>query len=104
MILQNVVPQPHGEYPGNLAELRGFGVRAWERELTAAGFTVQRILLLPLYSGYGFGLERLRRVGERWGLSSHNAFVLTPDGAPSPALAWFERAPRALASVAPGEA
>jgi hypothetical protein len=51
---------------------------------------------MPVYSGYGFGFERLRRLGERWGLSSHNAFVLTPDGAPSPALPWFERAPRAL--------
>ncbi len=96
LVLENVVPQPHGEYPGNLAELRGFGVRAWEREFAAAGLTAQRIVLLPLYSGYGFGFERLRRLGERWGLSSHNAFVLTPEGAPSPALAWFERAARAL--------
>jgi SAM-dependent methyltransferase len=100
LILANVVPQPHGEYPGNVAELKGFGVRAWERELGAAGLSVQRIVLLPLYSGYGFGLERLRRLGERWGLSSHNAFVLTPAGATSPALSWFERAPRALPPAA----
>jgi SAM-dependent methyltransferase len=96
LVLQNVVPQPHGEYPGNLAELRGFGVRAWEREFAAAGLRAHRIVLLPLYSGYGFGLDRLRRLGERWGLSSHNAFVLTPEGAASPALAYFDRAPRAL--------
>jgi SAM-dependent methyltransferase len=97
LILENVLPQPHGEYPGNLAELRGFGVRAWEREFAAAGLRAHRIVLLPLYSGYGWGFERLRRLGERWGLSSHNAFVLTPEGAPSPALPLFERAPRALA-------
>jgi ubiquinone/menaquinone biosynthesis C-methylase UbiE len=97
LILQNVVPQPHGEYPGNLAEVRGFGARAWEREFAAAGLRTHRIVLLPVYSGYGFGFERLRRLGERWGLSSHNAFVLTPDGAPAPALSWFERAPRSLA-------
>ena len=86
IILENVLPQPHGEYPGNLAELRGFGVCAWEREFAAAGLRAHRIVLLPLYSGYGFGFDRLRVLGERWGLSSHNAFVLTPEGAPSPAL------------------
>jgi len=102
LILENVLPQPHGEYPGNLAELRGFGVRAWEREFAAAGLRAHRIVLLPLYSGYGWGFERLRRLGERWGLSSHNAFVLTPEGAPSPALPFFERAPRALAPSGPG--
>jgi SAM-dependent methyltransferase len=105
LILENVVPQPHGEYPGNLSEWRGFGARAWEREFSAAGLHVHRIVLLPLYSGYGFGFDRLRRLGERWGLSSHNAFVMTSEPAPPPALAWFERAPRALAPAAlPGRA
>jgi SAM-dependent methyltransferase len=100
LILENVVPQPHGEYSGNLSEWRGFGMRAWEREFSVAGLTVHRIVLLPLYSGYGFGFDRLRRLGERWGLSSHNAFVLTPEAASAPALAWFERAPRTLARAA----
>jgi SAM-dependent methyltransferase len=96
LVLENVLPQPHGEYAGNLAELRGFGAGIWEREFAGAGLRTHRIVLLPLYSGYGFGFERLRRIGERWRLSSHNAFVLTPDGAPSPALAFFERPARAL--------
>jgi SAM-dependent methyltransferase len=77
LILENVVPQPHGEYPGNIAELRAFGVRSWKHEFAAAGLATQQVIQLPLYSGYGFGLERLRRIGERLGLSSHNAFVLT---------------------------
>ncbi|HVU50352.1 MAG TPA: class I SAM-dependent methyltransferase [Polyangia bacterium] len=101
LILQNVLPQPHGEYPGNLAELRGFGARAWEREFAAAGLRAHRIVPLPLYSGYGFGFHRLRLAGERCGLSSHNAFVLTPEGASSPALSWFERAARALGPSGP---
>jgi len=90
------VPRPHGEYPGHIAEWHGFGARAWESELRAAGFRVHGVLLLPLYSGYGFGLERLRRFGERRGLSSHNAFVVTAEASAPPALAWFARAPRAL--------
>jgi SAM-dependent methyltransferase len=95
-VLENVVPRPHGEFPGHVAEWHGFGARAWERELRAEGFHVHRVLLLPLYSGYGFGFERLRRFGERRGLSSHNAFVVTAEASSSPALAWFESAPRAL--------
>ncbi len=98
-ILENVVPRPHGEYPGHVAEWRAFGARAWERELVQAGLHVHRILLLPLYSGYGFGFERLRRLGERRGLSSHNAFVVTAEPAPPAALAWFAQM-RALPPVA----
>jgi SAM-dependent methyltransferase len=96
LVLRNVFPQPHGEYPGHLAEWRGFGARAWEREFAVAGLAVRGVFRLPLYSGYGFGLDWLRRLGERRGLSSHNAFVLTPEGQTSPALEWFRRAPRAL--------
>lgn len=94
LILKSVVPQPHGEYAGNLAELKGFGADAWRREFTAAGLTVRHILRLPLYSGYGFGFERLRKLGERFGLSSHNAFVLTADDAAAQryaALSWLQQ-------------
>jgi SAM-dependent methyltransferase len=93
IVLRHLVPRPHGEFSGNVAEWRAFGAPAWAREFRDAGLTVQRIVLLPLYSGYGFGLERLRRLGEGWGLSSHNAFVMTAAPAPTPAVAWFERAP-----------
>jgi SAM-dependent methyltransferase len=94
LILKNLVPQPHGEYSGNIAELRAFGVRSWEREFAAAGLATQQIILLPLYSGYGFGFDRLRRLGERLGLSSHNAFVLTADDSDAPALCGLACAAR----------
>jgi SAM-dependent methyltransferase len=96
LVLQHVLPQPHGEFAGNLSEWRGFGARTWACEFEAAGLSVRHVVRLPLYSGYGFGLERLRRLGERWGLSSHNAFVLTRAGESSAALQWFERCPSAL--------
>ena len=98
--MKNVVPQPHGEFPGNFSEWRGFGADAWTREFASTGLTVQRVVLLPLYSGYGFGFERLRRFGERRGLSSHNAFILTREPEAPPALAWFERSTRALPPAA----
>jgi SAM-dependent methyltransferase len=94
-IAQGAIPRVHGEFPGHVSEWRGFGARAWTDEFAAAGFRTRRILLLPLYSGYGFGLERLRSLGERLRLSSHNAFVVTRDDdvVAALALAGFERAP-----------
>jgi SAM-dependent methyltransferase len=78
---RGVFPQVHGEYPGHMRELIGFRAKAWRRAFEGAGFEVRGCLRLPLYSGYGFGLERLRRVGERAGLSGHNAFIVTHPGA-----------------------
>jgi SAM-dependent methyltransferase len=89
-IARGVVPTVHGEYPGHLAEWRGFGTTAWSEEFRAAGFEVQQIVPLPFYSGYGFGLERLRRWGERRGWSSHNAFVLTRAGEQPSCGRWFD--------------
>jgi hypothetical protein len=92
-IIRGAIPRVHGEFAGHVSEWRGFGVHAWLNEFRAAGFDVLRVLRLPLYSGYGFGLEVLRRWGEALGLSAHNAFVLTKkgDAVPGRALPWLER-------------
>lgn len=74
-------PQVHGEFTGHLSEFFGFRVKAWARAFCSAGFEVRGWLRLPLCSGYGFGFERLRRVGERCGLGAHNAFIVTHPGA-----------------------
>jgi SAM-dependent methyltransferase len=74
---RGMLPRVHGEYPDHFRELFGFRARAWARMFERTGFELRTTLRMPLYSGYGFGLERLRRVGERCGLSAHTAFVLT---------------------------
>jgi len=78
---RGVVPQVHGEFDGHVRELLGFRAVAWARTFHQAGFEVRGCLRLPLCSGYGFGFERLRRVGERCGLGAHNAFIVTHPGA-----------------------
>jgi hypothetical protein len=78
---RGVLPQVHGEYPGHVRELFGFRARAWRDAFVTAGFEVRAVKKLPLYSGYGFGLERMRRLGEKLGFSAHNAFVVTHPGA-----------------------
>jgi SAM-dependent methyltransferase len=101
-ILHGVIPRVHGEFAGHVSEWRGFGAPSWEAEWRQAGFTVHQTLLLPLYSGYGFGFDRMRRLGERLGLSSHNAFVVTRDGdsLPCAALSCFKRT-AARATIGP---
>lgn len=78
---RGVFPQVHGEYNGHVRELLGFRAKEWTATFQRAGFEVRGCLRLPLCSGYGFGLERLRRVGERCGLGAHNAFIVTHPGA-----------------------
>ncbi|HEY2902748.1 MAG TPA: class I SAM-dependent methyltransferase [Polyangia bacterium] len=92
-VVQGLVPRVHGEYPDHLREWLGFGAEAWKNEFEAAGFHVCRILRLPLYSGYGFGLERLRHLGERMGLSAHNAFLISTESPAPAAAAWFDSPP-----------
>jgi SAM-dependent methyltransferase len=93
------VPRVHGEFAGHWSEWLGFGARSWASEFQSASFNVQRVLLLPLYSGYGFGLHRLRSMGERFGLSSHNAFILTKCGEKPDVLDCFEKAPAPALSL-----
>lgn len=95
---RGVFPQVHGEFDGHIRELFGFRARAWTRTFEQAGFHVADRLRLPLCSGYGFGLERLRRAGERCGLGAHNAFIVTHRGASPPLLAHWQRALPAGAS------
>jgi SAM-dependent methyltransferase len=80
-------PQVHGEFDGHVKELMGFRASTWAEAFRQAGFEVRGQLRLPLYSGYGFGLERLRRAGERCGLSAHTGFLVTHPEAPLSA-AW----------------
>jgi len=88
-IVRNVVPQVHGEFDGHIREFIGFRAKTWSDAFRGAGFDVRGLARLPLYSGYGFGFERLRRLGERWGMSAHTAFFVTHPGA-RPALdAWW---------------
>ena len=91
-VKRGILPPVHGEFAGHVEELRGFAARSWSQAFCAAGFEVRGELPLPLYSGYGFGLEGLRRIGERWGLSSHTAFIVTHAGAPSGD--WYWQCPR----------
>jgi SAM-dependent methyltransferase len=95
---RGVFPQVHGEFDGHLREFFGFRAKAWTRTFEGVGFDVAHRLRLPLCSGYGFGLERLRRAGERCGLGAHNAFIVTHRGARPDLLSHWRCAPPASAA------
>jgi len=82
-------PTPHGAYRSHLEEFHAFSRRRWLGEFAAAGFAVARVLPGPVASGYGFGLDRLRRGLEWAGFASEYAYVTVKRGRTSPYLAFF---------------
>ncbi|MBI2524690.1 MAG: class I SAM-dependent methyltransferase [Candidatus Rokubacteria bacterium] len=82
-------PTPHGAYESNLVELYAYSRRRWLGTFADAGFRVLRVLRGPAASGYGFGLERARRVLERAGVSTESVYVAAKDGHESPLARFF---------------
>ncbi len=82
-------PVPHGVSSSNWREFAEFRASAWRRQFAAAGFEVAALLRGPVASGYGFGLERLRSLFERAGLTSEYVYVTVKAGQASPYLAYF---------------
>lgn len=78
-----VMPEPHGVSETNRAEFTAFSRARWESEFARAGFEIVSIRRGPVTSGYGFGLNWLRALLGRLGLTSEWVCVLAkPGGAP----------------------
>jgi SAM-dependent methyltransferase len=85
---------PHGVSRTNLTEFVAFGRGRWRDEFERAGFEVVAVLKGPLASGYGFGLDRLRALGETIGLASEFVYVARKAGSHSRHAADFLKAGR----------
>jgi SAM-dependent methyltransferase len=86
---RRLVPEPHGVSRTHLEEFRAFSPVRWEREFTDAGFAVVARVKGPVTSGYGFGLDRLRRLVERVGLTTEYVYVVAKRGQQSRYADWF---------------
>ncbi|MFQ5701562.1 MAG: class I SAM-dependent methyltransferase [Acidobacteriota bacterium] len=84
-----LVPEPHGAAAGHLEELRMFRRSHWTRRFLQAGFSVVAIRKGPVASGYGFGLDRLRRFLEGIGLTSEFIYVVVKKGTVSRHQSYF---------------
>lgn len=84
-----VVPPVHGAVGGHLREWRRFRRSAWRHTFTAAGFDVVAVIPGPAGSGYGFGLDGLRRFCQGRGWVAEHAFVVIKRGATSRRVGFF---------------
>lgn len=70
-----IFPSPHGNFPSHREEFIAFGKEAWEHLFIKAGYSIVAYAPGPLFSGYGFGLDSIRKVLEYCGASSEHIFI-----------------------------
>jgi len=75
-ILKYLIPRVHGEYQNHLAEFIHYGEKQWQALFESNGFKVINVIKLPLASGYGFNLDKMKTFLEKGGFSSTYAFVM----------------------------
>ncbi|MBC7259178.1 MAG: class I SAM-dependent methyltransferase [Chloroflexi bacterium] len=86
------IPETHGVSLGHLEEFRAFRKSRWLAEFRKADLEVVAVRKGPVASGYGFGLNTLRRWLERLGFTSEYIYVAKKRGQSSPYVRYF--APR----------
>ncbi|MDH7489583.1 MAG: class I SAM-dependent methyltransferase [Anaerolineae bacterium] len=74
------IPETHGVSSGHLEEFRAFRKSRWLAEFRRAGLQVVRVRKGPVASGYGFGLDTLRRWMECLGFTSEYIYIATKEG------------------------
>lgn len=82
-------PAPHGISKRHRDELYAFSARRWKQEFTKNGFTVVKVTKGPVASGHGWGLNRVRRLLERLGLTSEYIYIAVKTGQQSPYTKYF---------------
>ena len=73
-------PEPHGVSPGHLSELMAFRTARWAAMFEECGFVVKEIRPGPVTSGFGLGLDWVRKVLENAGVASEYIYYLAPRG------------------------
>ena len=83
-------PSVHGEYKNHFQEFVSCRKSGWLTLLNECGFSAIKSINLPVSSGYGFGLNRLRLLVERFGFSSTDAYVCHKKGKKSPYSVYWQ--------------
>ncbi len=73
-------PLPHGVSLGNIAELFAFRAERWVVLCETEGFSLCDLRRGPVASGYGFGLDGIRALLERFGFTSEYIYILKKKG------------------------
>jgi SAM-dependent methyltransferase len=81
---RQVWPVPHGAYRSNFEEFVQYRRTRWVRLIEDQDFEVIGVLKMPVTTGYGFGLERVRGWLERMGFACGYGYVAVKKGCQSP--------------------
>jgi SAM-dependent methyltransferase len=84
-----LLPKPHGVSENNLKELYAFSMKRWQQEFTRANLKVVKVKKGPVFSGYSFGLNHVRRILEDLGFTSEYIYIVVKDGHDSPYQQYF---------------
>lgn len=74
--LRLVLPQIHGNYTSHYKEWKSWSKKSWSDIFEQNGFSIEKIIPGPVYSGYGFGWDTLRVLLEKIGFTSEHIFIL----------------------------
>jgi len=75
-ILKYLIPRVHGEYQNHMVEFVHYGKKQWQALFESNGFKITNVIKLPVTSGYGFNLDKVKSFLEKCGLSSAYAFIM----------------------------
>lgn len=70
------IPQPHGNYRGHYQEFKKWGKNEWRKIFTNNGLIIEKEFMGPMFSGYGFGCDSLRKILESLGIGSEYIYIL----------------------------
>ncbi len=82
-------PCPHGAYKSHWDEFLAFRKKRWLALFKSEGLNVIKVMKGPVCSGYGFGLERLRKLFKTIGLSSSYTYITVKENHSSPNIKFF---------------
>lgn len=82
--------KPHGASKGNIEEFLKFTKSRWVKEFEKANLELISIIKGPVHSGYGLGLDGLRKFMEKIGFSSEYVYIAIKKGRKSPYKEHFE--------------
>lgn len=84
-VTRKLLPQPHGVSRNAILEIFDLRQHVWVEKFHQNGFEVLELRKGPISSGYGFGLQRVKRWAARVGFSTETIYVVRKTHQATPA-------------------
>lgn len=86
-----LLPRIHGVSGNTVSEFMAFGKKRWTRRFERCGFRLLEVRSLGFSSGYGFGCDRLRKLMEKLGIHTSDAYIACKLGQETSYAKYFQR-------------